>query len=109
MLELLNYLPEFSRINCVAICAFLIPAILICTITTLVLVFLQSDLIRLTTILSSFLAIIMLFHVATWFMIGVVTPVTFILTSLAFTCLAINFWARNIPPLWQTIVVKVGR
>jgi hypothetical protein len=34
----------------------------------------------------------MLFHVGTWFIIGVVTPVTFILLTLSLSCFGLNSW-----------------
>ena len=86
---------EFSRNNCIAICAFLVPANLITTLQTMILVFLKRPL--LTTSLSAAIAITfaltLFFHVATWFMIGVVTPVTFILGALGTTCILINLSA----------------
>jgi len=36
---------------------------------------------------------VMVLHVFTWFMVGVVMLPTFILLTLAAVCLAINFWA----------------
>lgn len=82
---------EFSRQNCVAICAFLVPANLLTTISILVLLFTESSLIQIrsTTVLSVIFASTLFLHVSTWFMIGVVTPVTFILSGLGGTCLAI--------------------
>lgn len=38
-------------------------------------------------------ALIMVLHVFTWFIVGVVMMPTFILLALAAVCLAINFWA----------------
>ena len=83
---------EFSRQNCVAICSFLVPANLIATITTLVLVAQGQSLLRLkwSRGIASVLAIALFLHVSTWFMIGVITPVTFILLALGSTCLIIN-------------------
>ena len=83
---------EFSRNNCVAICSFLVPANLIGTFTTLVLVVMSQSLlkIRCSMGIASILAITLFLHVSTWFMIGVITPVTFILFGLGSTCLIIN-------------------
>jgi hypothetical protein len=83
---------EFSRQNCVAICAFLVPANLLVTLQTLILVGIQRPVwqIRSSVALASILAITMFLHVSTWFMIGIVTPVTFILFGLGTTCLTIN-------------------
>ena len=94
MLIDLNFLSEISRIHCVSICAFLIPAILITTLQSILLVIFQRRDISLTvSVLLSLSAIaFMVFHVSTWFVIGVVTPVTFIFLGLSLSCLTINLW-----------------
>ncbi|MGF1587977.1 MAG: hypothetical protein ACFCU7_01795 [Pleurocapsa sp.] len=86
---------EFSRLNCVTICAFLVPANLIATITTLGLVATGQSLskIRWSKTIASWLAITLFLHVSTWFVIGVITPVTFILFGLGTTCLMTNVMA----------------
>ncbi len=113
MLDLQSFF-EFSRLNCVAICSFLIPANLIVTLTTLVLVATDQSLskMRWSKTIASWLAVALFLHVSTWFMIGVVTPVTFILFGLGTTCLIANvmavayrqkiaqrFSAKLLPPL----------
>lgn len=86
---------EFSRQNCVAICSFLVPANLLTTITTLVLVATGQSLtkMRWSRGIASVLAIALFLHVSTWFMIGIITPVTFILFALGSTCLVVNLLA----------------
>ncbi|WP_319420334.1 hypothetical protein [Pleurocapsa sp. FMAR1] len=86
---------EFSRHNCVAICSFLVPANLIATITTITLVVKSHSLsaINRSVGFASIFAIALFMHVSTWFMIGVVTPVTFILFGLGTSCLLINVLA----------------
>lgn len=83
---------EFSRHNCVAICSFLVPANLMTTFTTLVLVAMDQSLLKMrwSMGIASVFAITLFLHVSTWFIIGVVTPVTFILFGLGTTCLLIN-------------------
>lgn len=83
---------EFSRHNCVAICSFLVPANLITTGITIVLVAMGQSLskMRWSMGLALVFAITLFLHVSTWFIIGVVTPVTFILFALGTTCLLIN-------------------
>ena len=90
----LNFLSSISRIHCVSICAFLIPVILITTLQSILLVIFQRRDTGLTvSVLLSLSAItFMVFHVSTWFVIGVVTPVTFILLGLSLSCLTINLW-----------------
>lgn len=89
-----DFLPlfEFSRQNCVAICSFLVPANLLTTITTLVLVATDQSLtkMRWSRGIAGVLAIALFLHVSTWFIIGIITPVTFILFGLGSTCLCIN-------------------
>ncbi|MEL6495445.1 MAG: hypothetical protein AAFQ41_10020 [Cyanobacteria bacterium J06623_7] len=86
---------EFSRQNCVAICSFLVPANLFATIATLTLIITgQSDRkMHWSAGTAAFLALALFLHVSTWFMIGVITPVTFILFGLGSTCLIINLLA----------------
>ncbi|MEN9871676.1 MAG: hypothetical protein RLZZ171_2668 [Cyanobacteriota bacterium] len=86
---------EFSRQNCVAICSFLVPANLLTTITTLVLVATGQSLTRMrwSRGMASVLAIALFLHVSTWFMVGIITPVTFILFGLGSTCLVVNLIA----------------
>ncbi|MEC4804563.1 MAG: hypothetical protein SAJ12_24590 [Jaaginema sp. PMC 1079.18] len=83
---------EFSRQNCVAICAFLVPANVLVTLYTLFLFFWKRPFrqIQLSVGIAGIFAIAMMVHVATWFAIGVVTPITFILISLAGLCLSVN-------------------
>ena len=87
---------EFSRQNCVAICAFLVPANLLTTFLTLILLFTRrpQTQIRLATTLSIIFAFTLFLHVSTWFIIGVITPVTFILFGLGSTCLTIAILAN---------------
>ncbi len=100
MLEL-NTLAEFSRNNCIGICAFLVPANILTTLLTMILVFLNRPLgqVWISTGLACLFASIMVLHVYTWFMIGVVMTPTYILLSLAVTCLLTNvlliIWRRN--------------
>lgn len=86
---------EFSRQNCVAICSFLVPANLLTTITTLVLVATGQSLTRMrwSRGMASVLTSALFLHVSTWFMIGIITPVTFILFGLGSTCLVVNLIA----------------
>ncbi|OKH36855.1 hypothetical protein NIES2119_15655 [[Phormidium ambiguum] IAM M-71] len=90
-----HQLCEFSRFNCVAICAFLVPANLLATLQTMILVGLNRPLVQLVPAITMaiMLAILMILHVFTWFMIGVVMLPTYILLSLGSLCLTINLWA----------------
>ncbi|MFN6528064.1 hypothetical protein [Nostoc sp. ChiSLP03a] len=90
-----NTLAEFSRGNCVSICAFLVPANLLVTILTMSLVALRcpSTQVWQSAGIASFFASVMILHVYTWFMIGVVMAPTYILMWLAISCLVTNFAA----------------
>lgn len=93
----LNTLAEFSRANCISICAFLVPANLIATSLTMILVFINrqrlSQQVRQACGIASFFAVIMMLHVYTWFEIGVVRTETYILLSLGISCLVTNIVA----------------
>ncbi|MEM7757251.1 MAG: hypothetical protein AAF298_03860 [Cyanobacteria bacterium P01_A01_bin.40] len=110
-MDSLEPLFAFSRHNCVAICSFLVPANLIATIATLVLVATEKPLSIMGWSLgiASASAITLFLHVSTWFMIGVITPVTFILFTLGTTCLLVNILAvayrREITQLLGTIII----
>lgn len=90
-----NTLFEFSRTNCLAICAFLVPANLLFTLQTMIFTGLRrpQTQVQKAALLACLPALVMIFHVFTWWMIGVVMAPTFILLGLASTCLSINFWA----------------
>ena len=96
-----NTLAEFSRNNCIGICAFLVPANILTTLLTMILTFLNRPLgqVWISTGLACLFASVMMLHVYTWFMIGVVMLPTYILLSLAITCLLTNLfviiWRRN--------------
>jgi hypothetical protein len=94
-----NALFEFSRANCVAICGFLVPANLLLTLQTLIFTGLRRPQVqvRQTALLACIPALVMVLHVFTWLMIGVVMAPTYILFTLGSTCLGINFWAITHP------------
>ena len=90
-----NTVTEFSHTYCVAICAFLVPANLLATLQTVILTKLNRPRIQVqaSVLAASLCATTMIFHVFTWFAIGVVMPPTFILLLMAVTCMTINVWA----------------
>ncbi|MEA5620313.1 hypothetical protein VB711_21050 [Cronbergia sp. UHCC 0137] len=87
-----NTLAEFSRTNCGGICAFLIPSIISATLLTIILTVVgrPTSQVFLSAGFASLLSGIMVFHVYTWLIIGVVMLPTYILLSLAVSCLVIN-------------------
>jgi predicted neutral ceramidase superfamily lipid hydrolase len=86
---------DFSRTHCIAMCAFLVPAnLLVTTLTLSIVVFqLPQPKLKHSISLAAILALVMISHVLTWFMVGVVAAPTYILLGLASTCLIINFGA----------------
>ncbi len=86
---------EFSRNNCVTICSFLVPANLLGTLLTLILSVTGQPRSRISfaVAIATTFAVTLFLHVSTWFIIGVITPVTFILFGLGTTCLLINVLA----------------
>jgi hypothetical protein len=102
----LNSLLEFSRQNCLGICAFLVPANLIATLLTLILVFFDRSprYLGVSVTLGVSFAILQILHVSSWFVIGVVTPVTFILISLSSLCLFLNSWTILYPLTYRSLI-----
>ncbi len=90
-----NTLTAFSSTYCISICAFLIPANLIATSSTIILTLLDRPAITIwqTAGIASFFALLMILHVFAWFMIGVVMAPTYILLVLGSICLLANFMA----------------
>jgi hypothetical protein len=96
MLDLMfdfNTLAEFSRANCTTICAFLIPANIIASSLTIIVTVLGRPISQVWKCvgIASIFAVVMISHVYTWLMIGVVMLPTYILLFLAITCLLSNF------------------
>ncbi len=87
-----HLLAEFSRSNCSGICAFLVPINIVATLITIILTVANRPKfqVRLSAIAAIIFAVAMILHVYTWFMIGVVMLPTYILLSLAITCLLVN-------------------
>lgn len=86
---------EFSRAHCVAICAFLVPINLIATSTTMAFTGLGRPFrqIFLAAGIAGLFSGVMVLHVLTWFLIGVVRIPTYVLLTLGSVCLMINLWA----------------
>jgi hypothetical protein len=88
----LHCLNEFSRSHCVTICAFLVPANLIATSQTILFTILRRSPIQIFSISTMAIAYatLMILHVISWYIVGVVMAPTFILMFLGITCLIIN-------------------
>jgi hypothetical protein len=102
---------DFSRAHCLAICAVLVPANLLATLQTLIFVGLDRSraAVRLITSFASFYAAVMILHVVTWFVVGVVMLPTFVLSGLGGLCLALNLWAIAHPQSLSQFLHRLGR
>jgi predicted neutral ceramidase superfamily lipid hydrolase len=90
-----NILTAFSSTYCISICAFLIPANLLATSSTIIFTLLHRPAVQIWQAagIASIFVLLMILHVVAWFMIGVVMAPTYILLGLASICLLANFWA----------------
>jgi hypothetical protein len=90
-----NFLFEFSRQHCIAICALMVPASLLLTLRTMLLVgqHHSPSQVQIAMVFASFFTVILLLHNFTWFIIGVVMAPTYILLVLGSICLSVNLWA----------------
>jgi hypothetical protein len=86
---------SFSHSYCVAVCAMLVPLNLLLTLRSLILVGLARPVgqIYAATGWAIAMAMLLVLHVASWFVVGVVMIQTFVLLSLGTICLAANLWA----------------
>jgi hypothetical protein len=90
---------NFSHGHCVAICAVLVPLNLFATARSLVLVGLGRPVAQVyqAACLAIALAGLLVLHVASWFIVGVIMLQTFVLLGLGTVCLASNLWAIEHP------------
>jgi hypothetical protein len=95
----LNCLLEFSHTYCVSICAVLVPLNLLATSGTLILTGLGGSARRVwqSCGFACLCAGLMVLHVGSWFIVGVVMLPTFVLLLLGSVCLATNLWAIGHP------------
>jgi hypothetical protein len=102
---------EFSHTHCVAICAALVPANVLSTLCAIVLVGLKRPAIQVwqASGLGSIFALLMVLHVLTWFIIGVVMLQTFVLLLLGGVCLSINLWVILHPRSLRLLLTNLGR
>jgi hypothetical protein len=84
---------HLSRCHCVAICAFLVPINLLLSTAVILLTGLKRSpqTRRNLSIAGTFTALLLIAHVASWWIVGVVAPATFILPSLGLVCTVINW------------------
>ncbi len=116
---MLNFfaLHEFSRCHCLAICAGLVPANLLLSTTV---IGLTIGIGNKSLVLRQWLSIggaicgsLLLAHVWSWWLIGVVAPATFVLPSLGLLCTAINWFCWKYPAdagrFWRSVVIPAGK
>jgi hypothetical protein len=84
---------HLSRCYCVAICAFLVPTNLLLSTAVILLTGLarSPQIRRNLSIAGTVAALLLVAHVASWWMVGVVAPATFILPALGLVCTLINW------------------
>jgi hypothetical protein len=108
MLNLTTAVITFSHTYCVAICAFLVPANLLATLLTLVWVgFGHFKRLWWSTTIANLFAILMVLHVLTWFLVGVVRVPTYVLLVLGCVCLSVNLWALFRPTQQQNLLLQL--
>ncbi|MEM1168246.1 MAG: hypothetical protein AAGJ08_03940 [Cyanobacteria bacterium P01_H01_bin.35] len=91
----LNNIIEFSHLYCVAICGLLVPMNVLASLQPIIFTILHRPKkeINLMALVASFYALMMILHVGSWFIVGVVRIQTFILLWFATCCLITNIWA----------------
>jgi hypothetical protein len=84
---------HLSRCHCIAICAALVPTNLLLSSAVILLTGLgRSVETRLwLSIAGTCTAMLLIAHVASWWIVGVVAPATFILPSLGLLCTVVNW------------------
>ncbi len=90
-----NSLLAFSHRHCVAICAVMVPVNLLATTQTILLTALVHPGKR-AWVAAGFASLcsgVMVLHVLTWFLVGVIAVPTFVLLTLGSVCLGVNLWA----------------
>jgi hypothetical protein len=96
---MLDFSLDFSTINhlsrcyCVAICAFLVPTNLLLSTAVILLTGLarSPQARRKLSIAGTLVAMLLISHVASWWIVGVVAPATFILPALGLVCTVVNW------------------
>lgn len=110
---MLNFsdLLTFSHTHCITICAMLVPLNLLTTLQTLILVGLNRSTGELiwSTGFASLFSGVMVLHVLTWFVVGVVMVPTYILLMLGSVCLGMNLWAFFGRQSLRSVINWLGR
>ena len=90
-----NNIIEFSHLYCVAICGLLVPMNVLASLQPIIFTVLHRPKkeINLMALVASFYALMIILHVGSWFIVGVVRIQTFILLLFASCSLMTNIWA----------------
>ena len=90
-----NNLIQFSHTYCIEICGFLVPMNVLASLQPIIftVVHRPKKEINLMALVASFYALMIILHVGSWFIVGVVRIQTFILLSFASCSLMTNVWA----------------
>ncbi|MBD3880847.1 hypothetical protein IFO70_03665 [Phormidium tenue FACHB-886] len=103
-------LVQFSCSYCITICAVLVPANLLATLQTMLLVWYRRPLakVQLTATAASLFALLLLLHVLAWLSIGVVMAPTYILAFLGCLCVMTNLGCVAIAAQRCSNLMKAG-
>ncbi len=111
-----NNIIEFSHLYCVAICGLLVPMNVLASLQPIIFTVLHRPKkeINLMALVASFYALMIILHVGSWFIVGVVRIQTFILLLFASCSLITNIWAvshgssmRATIQFFQKFIVKL--
>lgn len=104
---------EFSRSHCIGVCAVLVPVNMIATLQTLVFAARRSGPTQVQWVagFAMVYATLLILHVGSWWLVGVVRVPTYILLFLGTVCLGLNTWAvikgETLAHLWDIGSQKV--
>lgn len=102
----LNSMIEFSHTYCIAICGLLVPMNVLASLQPIIFTVLRrpKQEINLMALVASLYAVMIILHVGSWFLVGVVRVQTFILLWFASCCLITNIWAVSHGSSMRTII-----
>ncbi|MDX2239506.1 MAG: hypothetical protein NW224_02375 [Leptolyngbyaceae cyanobacterium bins.302] len=105
----LNALFAFSHHYCVAICAVLVPFNLLFTLLALIFVGVSQPQSRIWQVAGLAISgsVLMVLHVLTWLLVGVIEIQTFVLFSLGVCCLSLSLWAIGHPQSLRRVIFGV--
>ncbi len=101
---------HFSHTHCLAICSVLVPMNLLATLQTLILTGLNRppSSIWKSAAIAIAAAVLMVLHVLSWFVVGVVMVPTFVLLALGTVCLTVNLWAVSHTQSLKALIERIS-